>query len=416
MGDYNFNLLNSGNSKVTSDFTELLFSYSFVPLINKPTRVKETSATLIDNILCNDIQNKTMINGIMYTDISDHFPVFSVYKRDNEHFSSGSITRRLINKGTIQEFKNKLASTEWLNVVDGMGCQDAFSKFHDVFSSYYNESFPLRTVKTTYRNRKCWLTKGLKQSIKIKNKLYILSIKNDNAENKRRYLDHKRLLNRLLRNAERDHYDQLLRQNSGNIKKSWEIIKEVINRKQSPKKTKEFTIDGNIVDNNRVIADAFNNFYLNIGSNISKSLPAINKTHSSFMANANPNSMFVTPTDREEIRKIVINLKKKCPGWDDINCHVIKEACPLILDVLTLIINMSLSEGVFPSKLKTAKVVPLFKSGDSGIVNNYRPVSVLSVFSKIFERIMYNRLITFINDNDILYKYQFGFKKVMVLN
>ena len=73
--------------------------------------------------------------------------------------------------------------------------------------------------------------------------------------------------------------------------------------------------------------------------------------------------------------------------------------------------NLSFQTGVFPRELKIANVVPIFKSGDEMVFTNYRPVSVLPIFSKILERLMYNRLIDYINENKLLYKYQFGFQK-----
>ena len=78
---------------------------------------------------------------------------------------------------------------------------------------------------------------------------------------------------------------------------------------------------------------------------------------------------------------------------------------------MTHSVNLSLSQGIFLQELKTAKVIPLYKSGDKKFMNNFRPVSVLPVFSKIYERLMYNRLIAFINKHNILYKYQFGFRQ-----
>lgn len=411
MGDYNLNLLNNNNHKLTSDFTELLFSYSMVPFINKPTRVKSNSATLIDNIFCSDNQNREVLSGIMYTDISDHYPIFSVFKCDKKQTCPEYITKRLINENTLEIFRDKLADINWLNVPVGRRCREAFSEFHNVFTECYNECFPVRRIKITYRNRKSWLTAGLKNSIKVKNKLYIQSVKRATNDNKSKYLNYKRILQRILRHAEREHYDSLFKQNIGNLKKSWEVIKEIINKKQELKKTTDFNINGRIVKDNKVIANAFNNFYLNIGNNVCESLPVINKSYTEYMSNANPNTMFVTPTSQEEVKNVILNLKKKCPGWDNISCVVLKDAYPSLLNILTILINLSLSEGVFPNELKTAKVLPLYKSGDHSLINNYRPVSVLSVFSKIFERIMYKRLISFVNKNNLLYKYQFGFRK-----
>ena len=82
-----------------------------------------------------------------------------------------------------------------------------------------------------------------------------------------------------------------------------------------------------------------------------------------------------------------------------------------VLITLTHIISKCFSEGVFSSELKLAKVVPIFKAGASNEITNYRPISVLSFFSKVFEKIIYNHLIDFMDHNNILYGYQFGFRK-----
>ena len=83
----------------------------------------------------------------------------------------------------------------------------------------------------------------------------------------------------------------------------------------------------------------------------------------------------------------------------------------LFMDPLTHVLNLSMLQGVVPNELKIARVIPLFKADNNMLISNYRPVSVLPVFSKILERLMYNRLYSFIIKHDVLYKYQFGFRK-----
>ena len=83
---------------------------------------------------------------------------------------------------------------------------------------------------------------------------------------------------------------------------------------------------------------------------------------------------------------------------------------------LTYLINSSFESGTFPEELKLAKVIPIFKSGDKQDISNYRPISILSFFSKVFAKTMYNHLISFIDANKILYKYQFGFRKSHSMN
>ena len=110
--------------------------------------------------------------------------------------------------------------------------------------------------------------------------------------------------------------------------------------------------------------------------------------------------------------KAIKTLKsKKSSGYDEISSDVIKHISPLIFDPLKYIFNLSLEKGIFPDQLKIAKVTPLFKKGDNASMDNYRPISVLPCFSKMLERIIYNRFYTFFIENDILYEKQFGFQK-----
>lgn len=82
----------------------------------------------------------------------------------------------------------------------------------------------------------------------------------------------------------------------------------------------------------------------------------------------------------------------------------------IISQPLAQIFNVSVSSGSFPAKLKTAKVVPVFKSGDESKPGNYRPISLLSIFNRIFEKLVYKRLIKFVNKHNILYSSQYGFR------
>ena len=104
-------------------------------------------------------------------------------------------------------------------------------------------------------------------------------------------------------------------------------------------------------------------------------------------------------------------MKLSAPGHDELSAKVIKPVIDSLSSPLTYIINLSLNEGIFPSELKIAQIIPLYKNDDPMQFNNYRPVSLLPFFSKLFERLMYNRLIDFINKHKLLYYYQFGFRK-----
>ena len=111
------------------------------------------------------------------------------------------------------------------------------------------------------------------------------------------------------------------------------------------------------------------------------------------------------PATPAEIDNIILHSKsKKSTGLDNIDSYIVKQIAPQI-------VNKSFLTGIVPSKLKIAKVIPLHKAKDPALFSNYRPISLLPVFSKILERLMYNRLYNFLTEHNILSTNQFGFRK-----
>lgn len=119
--------------------------------------------------------------------------------------------------------------------------------------------------------------------------------------------------------------------------------------------------------------------------------------------------MFLYPTNENEIYNCIKNLNNVSLGHDNLHCKVIKTMACFISVPLSHIINLSLQNGTIPTDLKQARVIPVYKSGDKSLKSNYRPISVLPVFFKIFERIVYIRLLNFLEKHDIIYEHQYGF-------
>ena len=411
MGDFNINLLNTDKHMLSSEFMEMMYSYACIPLINKPTRVTDNaSATLIDNIYCNDI-DQNIFQGICFTDVSDHFPVFCINLSKCNLQEPLYMSKRQITKENSDHFIKKLESIDWEKIKENDNCQEAYTMFHDQVVECYNECFPYKRYKVNYYNKKPWLTEGLKVSIKCKNKLYIKSVKYPSASNVGYYKQYRNKLNALLRIAEKDYYNSLLLLHKGNLKKSWSIIKTIINKNKSSSKSFKFEIDGKIVTDNQYIANEFNKFYTEVGPNLAKEIPPSTIDPLSYIKGSDYDTIFLKPVDEEEVLKILPLIKSDTPGYDDISGAVIKDSIKYYLDPLVYIFNLSLSQGIFPCELKIAKVVPLYKGGNEMLLTNYRPVSLLPFISKILERIMYNRLIDFVKNNKILHKYQFGFRE-----
>ncbi len=123
------------------------------------------------------------------------------------------------------------------------------------------------------------------------------------------------------------------------------------------------------------------------------------------------NSIFIEPVDSSYIIETANKLKPKLSsGHDEISTKLLKETLSEIIIPITHIINRSLDSGIVPDQLKIAKVIPIYKASDSDQLRNYRPISLLPAFSKLIEKIMYNKVMSFLNSNNILYKHQYGFR------
>jgi hypothetical protein len=211
--------------------------------------------------------------------------------------------------------------------------------------------------------------------------------------------------------AKKLYYQKLLQDNKSNLKQTWKILKDIIGQKKGVSYVTEFLINNKIVTDKTAIVNEFNDFYTQIGPNLSQKIPGSTKQPEDFLCGNYMNSMFIEPVSEQELDNVLAKLKNSAAGCDEIKPDVIRQMHDCFIKPLLHVINLSFQQGVFPSELKSATIIPLFKGGDTHLVKNYRPVSILNAFSKIYERLMYNRMIAFIDRHDILYKYQFGFKK-----
>ena len=413
LGDFNINLLNNDYHQPTGEFFDLMSSNSFLPLITRPTRVTANSATLIDNIFTNHFDCSLQSSeGIFVTDITDHYPVFHI---NHQIFASETeiyMERRLYNQRNKQAFLQVLQETDWSDIFSIPGTQSCFNTFHGKLVSLLNKSFPKVRIKKRYNNRKPWLSDALRNSIKLKNKLYYKYRKISSVYNETCYKSYKQILQKTLIAAEKQYYHELVTRNKDNMKKSWGIIKDIINKNKNPVHRTKFKLsNGSVTTDKMSVSEHFNDFFINIGPNLAKSIPHVKRMPMSYLGDALQETIFLEPVTCEEINSIVSNLKNNATGSDDISAVYLKMSLPSIANPLVYICNMSISEGVFPTQLKMANVVPLYKCDDPMMFNHYRPVSLLCTLSKVFEKIMYNRLIKFLDKFSILYEYQFGFRR-----
>ena len=178
-----------------------------------------------------------------------------------------------------------------------------------------------------------------------------------------------------------------------------------------PKVSKNLKFDYNnkIISDDTEIANAFNNFFASIDTELaSKITSTLNPM--TYISNIE-NSIFVPDVTENDVWNVIVQLKNSSAGWDHFPAIVAKQCINGYITPLTHVFNLSLIQGVFPSELKLARVVPIYKNGDRQQITNYRPISITSFFSKVFEKIMCNVLTNFLEENGVISKFHVGFRK-----
>ena len=189
------------------------------------------------------------------------------------------------------------------------------------------------------------------------------------------------------------------------MKKTWSVINEIICKTKHHKKgIKAIILNGKQLKDPQSIAESFNKFFVNIGPSLTKNARHIpEKTFQMYLNKTILTSFDFQLIDESNFDKVIQSLHTKTSsGHDGISVKLLKYLAPGLRQPSTFIINQSLLTGIFPEKLKIAKVLPLFKKNDCKIMDNYRPISLLPAISKVFEKVVYNQLYTYFTSNNLL--------------
>ena len=300
LADYNILSLNYDTHSPTQEFTDLLYSHSLLPCITRLTRVTAKSASLIDNIFCNSVlYDDHAFTGILYTDVSDHFPSFFYIDGSSEN---------------IAQFSLKLRARDWSDLLACNDLEIAYTFFSNIITELFDTCFPLRTVKHGYKTIKPWLTESLKKSIRRNNKLYHWKQKFKNEEHGQLYKQYRNTLNKLLNLTEQQHFDNLLKEDKNNFKSSWRIIKDIISKINPRRHAPDFMLmTAKILLMIKKIAANLNSLFINVGPNLTKKISPTSQSPTSFMTR-NCDSMVVLPVNQSEIIDIIRNLQHSSPG------------------------------------------------------------------------------------------------------
>ena len=410
IGDFNIDLLMT-NSQQVQYFIDLLVTYSCTPLILNPTRITQSSATLIDNIFTNNLDN-ILKTGILVNDVSDHLSVFTIVNYDNVLYSKPKCYRRVINDDNVTNFLNLLQSFNWNDVYENTNVDDRFDVFMNKITSAYDQCFPFKEKLDKKANANLWFNNDLKKMCRKKNILYRKYVKNPTDYRKSTYTKYRNKVTSAIRHHKQQYYKTRFCKVQNNIRGTWNVINDLLNKKRATVQYLNINHLGKNISDCKEIVNLYNDYFRTIGLDIVHTLPHTVNTFDKFLPPRNfLNSFFLSPIQPSEILKIVSELQlNKSPGYDGIDCSVLKKSIHYLVTPLCSIFNLSLDKGIFPSSLKLAKIVPIYKKGDKSILSNYRPISILSVFSKLFEKLIHKRLLSYLCHNDIISQKQFGFR------
>ena len=412
-GDYNLDLLKFSSSQSVREFVNLSLQFDYKPFINKPTRVFGSSATIIDHIWCN-YENGDFIPGILQTDTADHFTPFLLSKCRSTN------SNRMSNHSFSYIDYSKVESEEFKVYVFEKFCSDFDQECDNVdvllgsITSILKDSidkFCKKKVfyKSSSRN-KPWCTQEIKELSNLKQNLHKKFVRKPLLYGREYKLVRNRL-NNLIDLSKKRYFQEKFGMLGGNIKKTWDLISEVLNRPKTQTDLPNITLDGRCLTDSADIVRSFNNFFSNIGKNLADSIPEAPISFSSYLSGDFPTSFFIHTMFPCDVERIIKKLKNTSGGFDEIPSRILKSVSSSISTPISILVNICISSGYFPDKLKLAKVMPIYKSGPRDNLNNYRPISLLPSLSKIFEFYIYEQLLSYFDRYNIITSEQCGFRK-----
>ena len=399
LGDLNIDLF-----ETNVDWNSFYPSFCLNQIVNLPTRVTNTTSTLIDHIYTNRPQliSETCIP---VCGISDHYPTFCTLKLNKDKINTNTYHKiRYRNFKSFKEnaFLMDLSSTAFDNVFSITDPTQAYEFWVKSFLSVLDKHAPF--IEKRVKQNPCppWLTQSIREEMNIRDNL-----KKQGKHNE--FKIHRNKVKSLIRRSKKDYINSLI-ENKSDSSSIWKAIKLLNNSNNSDN-----------INRSDISADDFNTHFTNISENLKKKLPP--DTDDLFSDCLTRIDRFVKKsgmTDSLEIPFLSVldvlnflkHLKtKKAIGLDNIHTRLLKIAAPIISSSLTYVYNLFIYKQDIPLSFKCAKCIPIFKSGSRNDPNNYRPISILSILCKPFEKHINHHLSNFFENNKLFHPCQSGFRK-----
>ena len=415
MGDINIDVSPQIKENPQIQYKNMLLSLGLKNKISKPTRITETTETILDHIITN-LPNEITHSGILVAGVTDHLPVYALCglcpvrpnaQKDTYKRSITSAKKDVFLDMLGREFASLHPET---NDFDPEVC---LANLINAIKNTVNNVFPLikRSKRYVKKFRKPWMTQGILNSIHTKHQLYHKYLKDKSEVNWQNYTRHNNRLTRVKEQAQDHHHSNDFQKYSGDPKMTWKKINEILNKKRDDDKLpKRLKHKDGITEDPMTIANELNKHFISKRMKLAENLPTTNRSFSETMETRMQEPIPDIVLDPSEVRKLILEMDTN-KASQGIPPKIIKWSVEIITQLLTKIYNKFLAIGSYPDIFKIAKVTAIYKEGEKICGDNYRPISVLVQLNQILEKLIKSRLVDFLTQHDILMKNQYGFRK-----
>lgn len=409
-GDFNVHF--STTRDESHALSDVMNSFMLKQQIFNYTRITKETKSCIDNMFSNKEATEASIvtNGIK----SDHYGQIIKVQMNIDKVEEGkSVTSRVVTKRRLEEL-NAALNREYQALDKNLN----FSSFFTSFMRCANSYIPITNKKVCQKKQfNDWATKGIRIS---KEKLFMLYelLKINKRDALRQYVTkYSKIFKQVSTIAKKKYLSDRIISSKNKIKTVWNVIKEETgNYIEKANCTIEINVskESSLKEGTQV-ANHFNKYFCTVADNLTKNLNSSKEKaleHLQVYCNRVKETVDFCEVSQLEVKCVIAKLKSKTSKdlWH-MSPKLLKSLSNAIVEPLTIVINECLQTGTFPDLLKIARVIPLHKKGCHKDIQNYRPVSLLPIFSKVFEKILEIKITKFLNHHNIINYKQFGFQK-----
>ena len=386
LGDFNYNF-NIDEINMTDPCVRLQQLTGARQLIESPTRVTETSSTIIDHIYTT-LPNKHIRSGVIETSLSDHYLIYTILNSKHKTSPPKEIKIRCYKNFSTNAFIDEIANSRDLNIDGITTVDDAWEKWSKAFLDISNKHAPIKTIRVKDRNNP-WVSREILNLMYQRDKIHKKAKQTQDSDTWKEYKYLRNLVVSQLRKQEKNYFKQEIAKHKGKPS-MWKTLNMALG-----KASKSNSIPSNIT------ANALNNYYVNVGPNLANKFSGEGDLPSTPIVSSNFTMEDIrTDTVLKQLTKLNKKSKLDILGFDSKLLHC---SAALITPVITQMFNMSIKEGRLPSSWKTARVTPIYKGkGANDICSNYRPISVLPYIAKVIESCVQQQLIDYLDVFNIL--------------